>query len=61
MMSLGGKPRLLRQKFVSARADFDLALEAVGLAVFVERHHDDGRAVSPNELRLAQKFLFAVL
>ena len=55
-----GKPGLLRQQIVGARADFDLALEGVGLAFLVERHHDGGCAVSPDQLCMAQKFLFAV-
>ena len=33
----------------------------IGLAAFVESHHDHRRAVSPNESGLAQKFLFAIL
>ena len=45
---------------VSACADVDLALEIVGLALFVECHHDYGRAITPDQSRLAQEFLFAV-
>ena len=55
-----GKPRLLRQQIVGARADFDFALEGVGLAFLIERHHDGGCAVSPDQLCMAQKFFFAV-
>ena len=51
---------LLGQQIVSALADFDLALEGVGLAFLVERHHDGGCAVSPDQLCMPQKFLFAV-
>ena len=55
MMSLGGKARAFGQKLVGARADVDLALQIVGLALLVERHHDDRRAVSPDQLCLAQE------
>ena len=34
------------QKFVNARADVDLALKIVGLALFIEGHHDRSRAVA---------------
>jgi hypothetical protein len=37
---------------VGARADLDLALEGVGLALFVEGHDDDGGAVAAHDLRL---------
>ena len=42
----GGKIRAFGQQFVGAPADVDLALGIVGLALFVERHHDHGRAVA---------------
>ncbi len=48
------------QKFVSARADVDLALQIVGLALFIERHHDHGCAVAPYQSRLTQEFFLAV-
>src|SRR3981081_1895559 len=51
----------LRQKFVSAGADVDLALKAIGLALFIEGHEDDRGAVSSNRLRLPAKFFLAVL
>src|SRR5207244_123970 len=51
---------LLGEQFVSAGADVDLALEIVGLALFVKCHHDHSSAVSSNESRLAQEFFFAV-
>ena len=60
MMSFAGKLGSLRQQIVSARADFDLALEGVGLAFLVERHHDGCCAVSPDQLCMTQKFFFAV-
>ena len=48
MMSSGSKP-VVGQQPVGALADLDLAPGRVGLAAFVERHDDDGRAVSPDE------------
>ena len=50
----------LGQQIVSARADFAFALEGVGLALLIECHHDGGCAISPDELRMVQKFFFAV-
>src|SRR5437588_2720208 len=44
------------QNLVSAHADVDLTLEIVALALFIERHHDYGCAITPDESRLAQKF-----
>ena len=58
---LGRKAGLFGEKLVGARADRDLALERVGLALFVERHHDDGGAVGAHQPRLAQKLLLAFL
>ena len=54
------EPGVLGQQFVSACADLDLALRVVGLAALVERHHNHGRAVAPNQSRLPEKFLLAV-
>jgi hypothetical protein len=48
MMSSAGS-RLLGQQLVGALADFDLALEGVGLTDFVEGHHDHGGAVATGE------------
>ena len=45
MMSSGGKPTSSGEDLVGARADRDLALERVGLALLVEGHDDDGGAV----------------
>ena len=58
---LGWKAGLLREQLVGARADRDLALERVGLALFVERHHHHRRAVSAHEASLPQEFLLAFL
>src|SRR5438034_8946227 len=52
---------LFGQQCVSARADVDLALEIIGLALLIERHHNDRCAITPNQSRLSQKFPFAVL
>ncbi len=52
---------LLDQQPVRALADRDLPLDRVGLALFVERHHDDRRAVAAHELRLVQEVRLAFL
>ena len=44
MMSVGSKPTCLDQQLVGALADLHLALDRVGLADLVERHHDDAGA-----------------
>ena len=49
------------QQLESPRADLDLARCCVGLAVFVERHHDDRRAVIPAHPRLVQELVDALL
>ena len=41
----------LGQQPVGALADRDLALDRVGLPLFVERHHDDAGAVAPDDAR----------
>ena len=61
MMSSGGKPISLGQQLVGARADLDLALDGVGLAVLVEGHHHHGGAVAAHQPRLAQELGFAFL
>ena len=57
----GRKAGFLREQLIGARADRDLALERVGLALFVERHHHHRRAIGAHEPRLAQEFLLAFL
>ena len=42
---------LLGQQRVRALADRHLALDRVGLALLVERHHDDAGAVAPDDAR----------
>jgi hypothetical protein len=49
------------KNFVGAGADGDLPLLRVGLAVLVEGHHDHGRPVSPEEPRLPDELLLALL
>ena len=52
---------LLGQQLEGPLADADLVGDFDGLALFVERHHDDGGAVAADELRPAQELGFAVL
>ena len=61
MMSSGGKPTLLGQQLVGALADRHLALDGVGLALLVERHHDDGGAVAQHLLGVLQERRLALL
>ncbi len=58
---LGRKAEAADQDVVGALADRGLALDRVGLALLVERHHHHGRAVPANDLRLAQEFRLALL
>ena len=48
---LGREIQLPDQDVVGALADLGLARERVGLARFVERHHHDGGAMAPRDLR----------
>ena len=52
MMSSGGKADLINRDAVAALADFHLALERVGLAFFIESHHDDCRAIAADKFAL---------
>ena len=54
MMSSGGKADLLRQHAKGALADRDLALDGVGLALLIERHDHDGRAVATHQCARAR-------
>ena len=58
---LGRKSGLLRQDFIGARANIDPALERIGLALFIEGHHDDGGAIGAHDLGLGDEFLDALL
>ena len=51
----------LGQQPVGALADLDLAASGVRLALLVERHHDDRRAVAADDPRLAQELVLAFL
>ena len=55
------EPDFLGEQIVSALGDGDAALEGVGLAALIEGHHDDRRAVTADELRVAKKFFLAFL
>ena len=57
----GREADLLRQQLVGAFADRHLALDGVGLALLVERHDHDGRAVAPNLPRVFEELTFAFL
>ena len=55
MIVLGPEAGLLGEQLVRAGEDVDPPLDGVGLALLVERHHDDRRAVPAAEPRLAQE------
>ena len=55
------KLRLVHKQVVGALADCNLALERVGLALFIERHHDDGGAIKTHDARLFEKLFLAFL
>ena len=58
---LGREADRLGQHMIGARADGDLALERVGLALFVERHDHDGGAVAAHGAGELDEFLLAFL
>ena len=58
---LGRQARFIDQQRMGSAADGDLALEGVGLALFVEGHHHHRRAVPPGLARLRQEGGFAFL
>ncbi len=55
----GREAHFIDQDAVGALADFDLALERVGLAFFVKRHHHGGCAVALDELGLVLELFHA--
>ena len=61
MMSCGGKADFFGQDAIGARADLELALDGVRLAVLIEGHDHDGRAVTADQPRLLVEFLLAFL
>ncbi len=58
---LGREADLLGQQLVGPLADRHLALDGVGLALLVERHHHHGRAVAQHLPRVLQERLLALL
>ena len=52
---LGREAGLVDEQVVGAAADRDLALDVVGLALLVERHHDDAGAVVADRARLLEE------
>src|SRR5450759_3681898 len=58
---LGLEAGLFGEQLVGPAADLHLALERVGLAGFVERHHDSGRPIFAHQAGLLEKRLFAAL
>ena len=61
MMSWGGEADIFGEYPVGTLADGDLALDGVGLAALVEGHDDDGGAVSPDDARLPDELVLALL
>ncbi len=59
--SSGAKAGLLDEQPVGPLADRDLALGRLGLALLVERHHDDARAVAAHGARLLEERLLPLL
>ena len=57
----GREAHFVHQQVVGALADLDLALEGVGLALFVEGHDDGGSTIAAHQARLVQELGFAFL
>ena len=55
IMSWGAKPTSSVSNPVGTLADGDLALDGVGLSLFVECHDDDGGPVSADDARLSDE------
>ena len=58
---LGREVQLVHQDAIGALADLDLTLEAVGLALLVEGHHDHRGAVATAQARVLAEFVLALL
>ena len=58
---LGGEADALCEKPVGALADRKFALGRLGLSAFIERHHDDGRAIAQNLAGVIEKGFLALL
>ena len=54
-------PPVCDQQLVGALADVHLPLDGVGLALLVERHHDDARAVALDLPRVVEELVLALL
>ena len=61
MMSSGGEADDIDEQPIGALADRDLALDGLGLALLVEGHHHDARAVAADDARLLEERLLALL
>ena len=61
MMSLAEKANLLREDVVGAFANFDFALEGVGLTLLVKRHDNRRRAIAHDFARVFDELRFAFL
>ena len=57
----GREANLLGQNLVGARTDRNLALDAIGLTLLVERHDHHRRTITPHFLRLRDEGRFAFL
>ena len=57
----GRKANLLRENIVGAFANFDFALEGVGLTLLVKRHDDRSRAIAHDFSRVFDELRFAFL
>ncbi len=58
---LGRKANLFDEQLVCPATNFDLALDAVGLALFVKSHDDDASAIATDQLGLLDKIRFPLL
>ncbi len=58
---LGGEASLFGQQAIGALQTFDHASGRIGLAGFVECHHDHRRAIASDCLRLLEERLFPFL
>ena len=60
-MSSGGKPTFFSQQLVGPAADRHLALDGVGLALLVERHHHHRGAVAQDLARVCEERRLSLL
>ncbi len=57
----GGKADVVGEDAVGTLADVDPSLQAVGLSLLVEGHHDNGSTIAPGQCSLFPKGRFALL